>query len=375
MGRRGQSHPPHAQADTHHPACLPAARKHASTHRRGTHTFAWHARTRTRASAHRHAPAQRRPLRRTRRHRRRPTTHARTGAHAPTRTPPTAAAGDATRGHLQANPLHPPFTVAHPPQPHTPPPLPRPTAHTTDCFTGAPSAHAAHAAHAQAWRGSRVHGSRAKVPRPHIHTSTRRTRTHATVRGARQQVPGAGGNPTNTQTSATLRRTGTAVHTRCSHVGQRGHRLPRYGSPIHCEGPGVCVSAPVPRGAGVRVIPRQKLSVRTRPPCRVRADPGSALAVHPPPPAPHVARAPTSVRACPPRVCAPGCEWGVSARPAARPAPHTNTRVWHGCAAPASPPGGFYATLGNHVHTSTRARRGTAPRAPPPPRRRNTVQP
>lgn len=146
--------------------------------------------------------------------------------HALTRTPPTAAAGDArTTGAPQANPL---YTLPSPPPPaaaldaacacvrllaaaHT-----RPIAHATDCSTGAPSARTPCARTGPELKSL-----------AHIRAATR---THSLCLRRRQQVPGAGGNPPR------LRRSGTAVHTRCSHGGQRGHRLPRYGSSSTTKG-------------------------------------------------------------------------------------------------------------------------------------------
>ena len=146
--------------------------------------------------------------------------------HALTRTPPTAAAGDArTTGAPQANPL---YTLPSPPPPaaaldaacacvrllaaaHT-----RPIAHATDCSTGAPSA-----------RTPCARTGPEQKSLAHIRAATR---THSLCLRRRQQVPGAGGNPPR------LRRSGTVVHTRCSPGGQRGHRLPRYGSSSTTKG-------------------------------------------------------------------------------------------------------------------------------------------
>lgn len=130
------------------------------------------------------------------------------------------------KGAPQANPLHPPFTVAQPPQPHSPPRT-RPTAplgrrlHTHTNLVCA-------------------HGSRAKVPRPHAPQHT-----HTLTQGARrrQQVPGAGGNPTQQQTTTSQwhRRTHLLLARRAAGPPAAAVRLP-----LTREGPGVCISALVP---------------------------------------------------------------------------------------------------------------------------------
>lgn len=78
--------------------------------------------------------------------------------HAHTRTPPTAAAGDACKGASQANLLHPPFSVN---------PRSRTRCHVSASATRGPPRTRPTAPLGRRPHISCAHGSRAKVPRPH----------------------------------------------------------------------------------------------------------------------------------------------------------------------------------------------------------------
>ncbi|KPA80220.1 hypothetical protein ABB37_05198 [Leptomonas pyrrhocoris] len=211
----------------------------------------------------------------------------------------------------QANPLHPPFSVS-----------PR---SRTRRRVSASAGHAAHRAHDRLLHWGAVRTPRActgpeRKSLAHIRAPQH---AHAAVRRW-QQVPGAGVNPIDCYVTMAPPYTPAARTSGSGATDCRGTAPPRQ------RRVGSLYLRAGPSWAGVRVILRQKLSVRTAPHptarlrvCRcvsgvwcVRSRAAHSPCIHPPP-------ACVCVCACTRAHARTGCEWGVSARSTARLVPRT----------------------------------------------------
>ena len=270
MGRRGAAPPPHAHADTRrcvHPCRTPHV--HTPAHSRRAPT-----------RPHRCAPSQWRPPTHTRAHRR-----AFTRSRAPR--PPLRRVTPEPQGHLKQTRCT-PSLLRHPPQPHSTP-LVRVSVFWRRRTRG-PSR-----TRPTAPLGRRPHARLVRARVPSKSPSPTYAPQHARIAcacgaGSKCRVPGATPHdyvavaPSYTPAA----RTAGSGATGCR--GTAPPRQRRAGS-LHLR------AGPSSRGTGVRVIPRQKLSVRTahrtsstslacvplRIACVAHAVTGSALAVHPPP--------------------------------------------------------------------------------------------
>ncbi|KPI87017.1 hypothetical protein ABL78_3929 [Leptomonas seymouri] len=143
-----------------------------------------------------------------------------------TRTLPTAAAGDAkknkTRGP-KANPLHPPFSVT-----------PR---SRTRCPVPASAGHAAHRAHDRLLHWGAVRTPRARTGPERKSLAHTRAAAHTSCDAAQAASAGCRGQP------QWHRRTHPLLARRAAGPPAAVVRLP-----LDSEGPGVCISAPVPCG-------------------------------------------------------------------------------------------------------------------------------